>query len=125
EVPQPCSKSNLPKEVIEPSLSSSSHYKPYKKDMKRWRTKKKKHGDHHFEPGPRGVLGSSCLKLFPGKLKARWSRPLKKTNVSPCGVTRRIKMNIQKCKYYLKEDLDRAKSFLTSTNPPRGIAMSS
>ncbi|PON62298.1 hypothetical protein TorRG33x02_279510, partial [Trema orientale] len=77
--------------------------KPYKKDARKWRTKKKKHGNNHFELGPRGVLGLSCLKLSPGKLKSRGSGPLKETNAPPCGATGRIKLNIQKFKEYLGE----------------------
>ncbi|PON66631.1 hypothetical protein PanWU01x14_108730, partial [Parasponia andersonii] len=61
------------------------YHKPYKKDAKKWKVKKKKHGNHHFELRPRGVLGSSCLKFFLGKLKVRWSRPFKETNRSPYG----------------------------------------
>ncbi|PON75947.1 hypothetical protein PanWU01x14_038980, partial [Parasponia andersonii] len=53
-----------PMEVIEPSLSPSNHQKPYKKDTRRWTTKKKRYGDHQFEPRLKGMLGSSCLKLF-------------------------------------------------------------
>ncbi|PON32809.1 hypothetical protein PanWU01x14_358210 [Parasponia andersonii] len=117
EALQYCSKSNPTKKVIEPSLSSSSHHKPYKKNMRKWKTKKKKYGEHHFKRGARGVLGASCLKLFPSKLKARWSKPFKETNVSLYGVTRRIKMNIQKLKEYLEGDLDQAKLSIASPNP--------
>ncbi|PON38814.1 hypothetical protein TorRG33x02_344240, partial [Trema orientale] len=91
EDPPHSSKSNAPIRVTEPSFSSSSHHKPNKKDARKWKTKKKKYGDHHFELGPKGVLGLSCLKPFPSKLKARWLRLFKETNVSPCGATRRIK----------------------------------
>ncbi|PON97896.1 hypothetical protein TorRG33x02_062110, partial [Trema orientale] len=71
ETPQHSSESNPPIKVIEPSLSSSNHHKSYKKDTIRWRTKKKRYGDHHFEPRLKGMLASSCLKLFLGKLKSR------------------------------------------------------
>ncbi|PON73660.1 hypothetical protein PanWU01x14_055480, partial [Parasponia andersonii] len=54
----------------------------------------------------RRVLGSSCLRLFLGKLKSRWSGPSKETNVSQCGaikednesLTRRIEVNVQQLK---------------------------
>ncbi|PON53706.1 hypothetical protein PanWU01x14_200480 [Parasponia andersonii] len=110
-------KSNPPIKIMEMPLSSSNHYKPYKKDTRKWRTKKKKHGDHQFEPRPRGVLGPSCLKLFMGKLKARWSKLFKETNVSPCDTTSRIKVNIQKLKEYLGGELDRANSPIASPIP--------
>lgn len=108
------SEPNPSMEVIKPSLSPSSHHKPYKKDTRKWRTKKKKYDDHHFEAGPRDVLGSSFLKLFPGKLKSRWSGSFKETNMSPCGEsevvnespTRRIKVNTQRLKEYLGGKLD-------------------
>ncbi|PON46215.1 hypothetical protein PanWU01x14_253390 [Parasponia andersonii] len=99
EALQPSSNSNPPIKVIEPLLSPSNHHKPYKKDTRKLKTKKKKHGDHHFEQSLRGVLVSSCLKLFLDKLNSRWSGPSKKTNGSLCGAikvdnknpTRRIK----------------------------------
>ncbi|PON31690.1 hypothetical protein PanWU01x14_367800 [Parasponia andersonii] len=93
--------------------------------MRKWKTKKKKHGDRHFESGPRGVLGSSYLKLFLGKLKSRWLGSSKETNVPSCSAikmdkespTRRIKVNVQWLKEYLQRELNRAKSSKTLTNP--------
>ncbi|PON67964.1 hypothetical protein PanWU01x14_099610 [Parasponia andersonii] len=99
------------------SLSSSNHHKSDKEDKRKGKTKKKKHGDHHFEPGPKGVLSSSYLKLFPTKLKVRWSGLFEETNVSPYGATRRIKVDIQKLKEDLGGDLDHAKCSIVSPNP--------
>ncbi|PON76526.1 hypothetical protein PanWU01x14_035800 [Parasponia andersonii] len=109
EAPPYSSKSNPPIRVIESSLSSSNHHKSYKKDTKKWKIRKKKHGDHHFKPRLRGVLGSLYLKLFSGKLKARWSGLFKETDVSPHSVTKRIKVNVQKLYEYLGGELDQAK----------------
>ncbi|PON81163.1 hypothetical protein TorRG33x02_230470, partial [Trema orientale] len=86
EAPQYSSSSNPPIEVIEPSFSSFSHHKSYKKDTRKWGTKKKRYGDHHFKLGPKGVLGMSRLKLFLGKLKSSWLEPFIEVNVSPRGV---------------------------------------
>ena len=38
-----------------------------------------------FEPGQRVLLYNSRLKLFPGKLKSRWSGPFVVTRASPYG----------------------------------------
>ncbi|XP_016206589.1 uncharacterized protein LOC107646962 [Arachis ipaensis] len=50
---------------------------------------KKKHdlnlAPRNFEEGQRVVLYNSKLKLFPGKLKSRWSGPFLVTKVSPYG----------------------------------------
>ncbi|PON56823.1 hypothetical protein PanWU01x14_178660 [Parasponia andersonii] len=118
EASQHSFKSNPLIRVMMSSLSSSSHHKPNKKDKRKQKTKKKsKHSDHHFELGLRGVLGSSCLKLFLGMLKARWSRPFEETNLSPYTVTRRIKLNIRKLKECLEGYLDHAKSSIALPNP--------
>ncbi|PON49120.1 hypothetical protein PanWU01x14_232060, partial [Parasponia andersonii] len=76
------------------------HHKPCKKDMRKWRTKKKKHGDHYFELGPKIKVENESL-------------------------IRRITVNVQLLKEYLRGDLDRAKSSITSLHPPRRVAMSS
>ncbi|PON31341.1 hypothetical protein PanWU01x14_370660, partial [Parasponia andersonii] len=59
EIPQHSYNSNFLIEVLEPSLSSSIHYKPYNKDFRKWGTKKKRYGDHHFEPRPKDLLRMS------------------------------------------------------------------
>ncbi|XP_070046184.1 uncharacterized protein [Nicotiana tomentosiformis] len=55
------------------------------------------------------LLFNSRLKLFPGKLKSKWSGPYKVVNVSPYGAielesedgTRTFKVNGQRVKHYL------------------------
>ncbi|PON34828.1 hypothetical protein PanWU01x14_341270 [Parasponia andersonii] len=71
EAPPYSSKSNPPIGIIEPSLFSPSHHKPYKKDTRKWRIKKKKHGDHHFESGPISMHenSKSAIVLEPQELK--------------------------------------------------------
>ncbi|PON62534.1 hypothetical protein TorRG33x02_279080, partial [Trema orientale] len=69
------------------------HHKPYKKDTRKWMTKKKKHGDHYFEPGPKIKVENKSLII-------------------------RIKLNIQWLKEYIGGDLDRAKPSITSLHPP-------
>ena len=55
----------------------------YKEKMKAW------HDKHimrkEFKAGQRVLLFNSRLKLFPGKLKSRWSRPFTVTQVFPHG----------------------------------------
>ena len=57
--------------------------KIYKEKTKAW------HDKHiarkEFEPDQRVLLFNSRLKLFPGKLKSRWSRPFIVTQVFPYG----------------------------------------
>ena len=57
--------------------------KIYKEKTKAW------HDKHivrkEFEPGQQVLLFNSRLKLFPGKLKSRWSRPFIVTQVFPYG----------------------------------------
>ena len=46
-----------------------------------------------FEPGMKVLLFNSRLKLFPGKLKTRWSGPFKVTQVWPYGVVELLNEN--------------------------------
>ncbi|PON51229.1 hypothetical protein PanWU01x14_217900 [Parasponia andersonii] len=71
ETPQHSSNSNFLIKVMEPSLSSPINHKPYKKEIRKWGTKKKRYGDYHFEPRPKDALGTSRLKLFSSKRKSR------------------------------------------------------
>ncbi|XP_016199572.1 uncharacterized protein LOC107640572 [Arachis ipaensis] len=62
-----------------------------------------------FEEGQRVLLYNSKLKLFPGKLKSRWSGPFLVTKVSPYGhieimeesSKRTFTVNGQRLKHYL------------------------
>ncbi|XP_019256271.1 PREDICTED: uncharacterized protein LOC109234656 [Nicotiana attenuata] len=62
-----------------------------------------------FNSGDLVLLFNSRLKLFPGKLKSKWSGPFKVVSVSPYGAielesedgTRTFKVNGQRVKHYL------------------------
>ncbi|XP_016486655.1 uncharacterized protein LOC107806895 [Nicotiana tabacum] len=56
-----------------------------------------------FKSGDLVFLFNSRLKLFPGKLKLKWSGPFKVVNVSPFGL-RIFKVNGQRVKNYLGTD---------------------
>ncbi|KAL4379478.1 hypothetical protein GQ457_02G026980 [Hibiscus cannabinus] len=55
--------------------------KIYKEKTKKWHDRKILHKD--YQPGQQVLLFNSRLKLFPGKLKSRWSGPFIITHVSP------------------------------------------
>ncbi|XP_070002861.1 uncharacterized protein LOC107832517 [Nicotiana tabacum] len=65
-----------------------------------------------FKSGDLVLLFNSRLKLFPGKLKLKWSDPFKVVNVSPFGAVelesedglRTFKVNGQRVKQYLGTD---------------------
>ncbi|KAL4290053.1 hypothetical protein GQ457_14G014830 [Hibiscus cannabinus] len=57
--------------------------KIYKEKTKKWHHRKILPKD--FQPGQQVLLFNSRLKLFPGKLKSRWSGPFIITHVSPHG----------------------------------------
>ncbi|XP_016440657.1 uncharacterized protein LOC107766393 [Nicotiana tabacum] len=63
-----------------------------------------------FKSGDLVLLFNSRLKLFPGKLKYKWSGPFKVVNVSSYGaielefedMTRTFKVYVQRVKHYLR-----------------------
>ncbi|XP_019258595.1 PREDICTED: uncharacterized protein LOC109236822 [Nicotiana attenuata] len=55
-------------------LHAYENAKLYKEKTKRRHEKNTQH--RNFEPGQEDLLFNSSLKLFPGKLKSRWSGPL-------------------------------------------------
>ncbi|XP_070019997.1 uncharacterized protein [Nicotiana sylvestris] len=68
-----------------------------------------------FKSGDLVLLFNSRLKLFSGKLKSKWSGPIKVVNVSPFGVVelesedglRTFKVNGQRFKHYLGTDREK------------------
>ena len=64
-------------------LEEYENAKLYKERMKKWHDKhiRKK----NFEVGQKVLLFNSRLRLFPGKLKSRWSGPFVVTKVFPYG----------------------------------------
>ena len=88
----------------------------YKERAKKWHDKKITL--RNFEPGQQVLLFNSRLRLFPGKLKTRWSGPFVVSQVSPYGHVevmeassgRKFTVNGQRLKHYLGEGIDRQKS---------------
>ena len=89
--------------------------KIYKEKTKQWHDKHIIRRD--FEPGQKVLLYNSRLRLFPGKLKSRWSGPFIVTKVFPHGAVEvshetkgTFKVNGQRLKHYIGGDFDRQKS---------------
>nr|GEW32357.1 reverse transcriptase domain-containing protein [Tanacetum cinerariifolium] len=68
--------------------------------------------DRVFNVGDRVLLFNSRLKIFPGKLKTRWSRPFTITQVFPYGIVElsqtdgpNFKVNGHRLKHYFGEDI--------------------
>ncbi|XP_015955198.1 uncharacterized protein LOC107479584 [Arachis duranensis] len=70
-------------ELDEFILEAYENAKIYKERAKRWHDKKITRKE--FEPGQHVLVYNSKLKIFPGKLKSKWTGPFLVTNVSPYG----------------------------------------
>ncbi|XP_070008744.1 uncharacterized protein [Nicotiana sylvestris] len=70
-------------ELDEFRLHSYENAKLYKEKTKIWHDKHIK--PRHFEPGQQVLLFNYRLRLFPGKLKSRWSGPFEVVRVTPYG----------------------------------------
>ena len=78
--------------------------KLYKEQVKRWHDKKII--NREFRPGQKVLLFNSRLRLFPKKLKSRWSGPFTVVNASTHGAmevedassNRKFKVNCQRLK---------------------------
>ncbi|XP_019235077.1 PREDICTED: uncharacterized protein LOC109215462 [Nicotiana attenuata] len=65
--------------------------------------------DRNFKPGELVLLYNSRLRLFPGKLKSRWSGPFRVVQMFPSGAveiesedgTNKFTVNGQRLKHYL------------------------
>ena len=70
-------------ELDELKTNAYENAKIYKERTKVW------HDKHivkkEFEPGQKILLFNSRSRLFPGKLKSRWSGPFEITNILPYG----------------------------------------
>ena len=94
----------------------------YKEKTNAWNYKhivKKK-----FESGQQVLPFKSRLKLFPGKLKSRWSEPFTVTRIFPYGRVeiihpekRRFKVNAQWLKPYFGGNFHTKKSSITLSMP--------
>ncbi|XP_075515763.1 uncharacterized protein LOC142550573 [Primulina tabacum] len=84
--------------------------KIYKERTKRWHDKQILRRD--FEPGQQVLLFNSRLRLFPGKLKSRWSGPFTVETVYPHGAIelkctngQTFKVNGQRVKHYFGNEV--------------------
>ena len=91
--------------------------KIYKEKTKVWHDKGLNRKE--FEPGQQVLLFNSRLKLFPGKLKSRWTGPYTVVKVFPYGAVEikgdirpEFKVNGQRLKLYFGGQLDYAKSVM-------------
>ncbi|XP_070002545.1 uncharacterized protein LOC142165959 [Nicotiana tabacum] len=103
-------------ELDEFRLHSYENVKLYKEKTKRWHDKRIK--PCHFEPGQQVLLFNSRLKLFPGKLKSRWSSPFEVVRVTFYGAVephalngeRNFLVNGHRVKHYWGGIIDREKT---------------
>ncbi|XP_071933609.1 uncharacterized protein [Coffea arabica] len=97
-------------ELEEHQLHAYENAKIYKEKIKYW------HDKHiipkQFQVGQKVLLFNSRLRLFPGKLKSRWSGPFEVTQVFPYGAVEvansrneRFKVNGQRLKPYLAGEI--------------------
>nr|GFA48724.1 reverse transcriptase domain-containing protein [Tanacetum cinerariifolium] len=85
----------------------------YKQKAKRIHDSKIK--NHVFNIGDRVLLFNSCLKIFSGKLKSRWSGPFTISQVFPYGTVElsqpdgpNFKVNGHRLKHYFGEDIPKS-----------------
>ena len=106
------------KELEEFRNKAYENAKIYKEKTKLWHDKRimKK----LFKPGQQVLLFNSRLRLFPGKLKSRWSGPFTVVKVYPFGVVdlanedgSTFKVNGQSLKPYFDDNFNRDKSSIT------------
>ncbi|XP_070006361.1 uncharacterized protein [Nicotiana sylvestris] len=103
-------------ELEEFRLHAYENAKLYKEKTKRWHDKHIQHRE--FEPGQEVLLFNSRLKLFPRKLKSRWSGPFVVVSVKPQGAMELRDMssigtflvNGQRIKHYWGGDFARHKT---------------
>lgn len=97
--------------------------KLYKEKVKNYHDKKIVKRD--FRPGQQVLLFNSRLRLFPGKLKSKWSGPFTIKEVKPYGAIeleeqsskRTWVVNGQRLKPYLGGDLERITTVIQLRDP--------
>ncbi|XP_052209243.1 uncharacterized protein LOC127812756 [Diospyros lotus] len=103
-------------------LEAYENAKLYKEKTKKW------HDQHvhrkQFQMGQKVLMFNSCLKLFPGKLRSRWSGPFTVVQVYPYGAVEvthdtkgTFKVNEQRLKPYLGGDFPKDKVSTALDNP--------
>ncbi|KAM6545937.1 hypothetical protein CsatB_002764 [Cannabis sativa] len=106
-------------ELDELRLFSYENAKLYKEKTKRWHDDRIK--ERVFAKGQEVLLFNSRLKLFPGKLKSRWSGPFTVQEVTPFGAItvkdqqsgREFKVNGQRLKHYWRGEVNREKTSIS------------
>jgi len=91
-------------ELEEMRLNAYQSSRLYKERVKAYHDKKIL--KRSFEPGQLVLLFNSRLRLFPGKLKSRWSRPFMVKQVKP-KTQRSWMVNGQRLKYYKGGEVER------------------
>ncbi|XP_047268066.1 uncharacterized protein LOC124898464 [Capsicum annuum] len=100
-------------------LHAYENTKLYKEKTKRWHDKQIQ--VREFEPGQLVLLFNSRLKLFPGKLRMKWSRPFEVERMTPHGAvelwnkekTEKFLVNRQRVKHYWADHPDKHKESIT------------
>jgi transposase InsO family protein len=94
----------------------------YKERMKSWHDRRIK--KNHFEAGQKVLLYNSRLRLFPGKLRSRWSGPFVINKVYPSGAVELIgesnnlfTVNGQRLKHYLEGETHEGEEKFLLNNP--------
>ncbi|XP_073024374.1 uncharacterized protein [Primulina eburnea] len=97
-------------EMEESRNDAYENAKIYKENAKRWHDKQILR--RLFEPGQQVLLFNSRLRLFPGKLKSRWSGPFTVEAVYPHGAIElkckngeKFKVNGQRVKHYFGNEV--------------------
>ena len=103
-------------------LNASESARLYKENTKRWHDRKILAKE--FVVGQQVLLFNSKLRLFPGKLKSRWSGPFTVVQVLDRGVVelendegRKFKVNGQQLKHYWSGEIDHASVSLSLSDP--------
>ncbi|XP_010468431.1 PREDICTED: uncharacterized protein LOC104748497 [Camelina sativa] len=78
-------------ELDEIRLEANDNSRIYKERTKAFHDKKIKHKD--LKAGDKVLLFNSRLRLFPGKLKSRWSGPFKIKDILPYGAVTLLDSN--------------------------------
>ncbi|KAK8652395.1 hypothetical protein V6N13_061413 [Hibiscus sabdariffa] len=106
-------------ELEEIRIAAYDNAKIYKDKTKKWHDQKIL--PRQYQPGQQVLLFNSRLKLFPGKLKSRWSGPFIITNDSPHGAitiksprdNHEFKVNGQRLKPYMGAHIERDKAVMS------------
>ncbi|XP_047268093.1 uncharacterized protein LOC124898499 [Capsicum annuum] len=109
-------------ELDEFRLHAYENAKIYKDNTKRCHDKQIQ--VREFEPGQLVLLFNSCLKLFSGKLRLKWSGPFKVVCMTPHGAMElwnkekmeKILINGQRVKHYWADHPDKHKESITFTD---------